>query len=75
MTKTQTPAGYDRDSYDRGWRASQRATGSFTLEHADARGEPGAWYDGYLDHAAGRGKWHTPNCPAHHNGPGGCGEA
>lgn len=41
-----------RAAYDRGWRATPGA-----LERADDRGEPGAWYDGYQDNAAGRPKW------------------
>lgn len=64
-----------RTAYNRGWKAGLN-TGSFTLDRADTRGEPDAWYDGYYDQAAGREKWHLPNCAAH--GPadaGGCGEA
>lgn len=75
MRRPLAPEGYDRVAYTRGWTASLRATGSYTLSNADSRGEPSAWYDGYYDAAAGRAKWHRPNCPAHHNGPGGCGEA
>lgn len=48
--------------YQRGWTASCRAANS-TLDRADSRGEPRAWYDGYLDRAAGRPKWHTLHCP------------
>jgi hypothetical protein len=56
---------YDRKSYDRGWRASQRYGRreyegmASPMENADIRGEPDAWYDGYLDHATDRAKWHT----------------
>lgn len=32
------------------------------LDRADQRGEPEAWYDGYLDAAAGREKWHLRDC-------------
>jgi hypothetical protein len=60
--------------YNRGWRAGQGA-GSGYLDRADDRGEPDAWYDGYLDAAAGRTKWHLRYCTNHHNGSGGCGEA
>jgi hypothetical protein len=65
---------YDRASYTRGWKAGH-GEGSGYLDRADARREPDAWYDGYEDAAAGREKWHRLNCAAHHNGPGGCGEA
>ena len=65
---------YDRDAYSRGWRASATTQG-YALDGADARGEPDEWYDGYMDMAAGRDKWHRPLCPAHHNNPGGCGQA
>lgn len=75
MSRKSPPEGYDRDAYTRGWRASMYATGSTVLDNADARGEPGAWYDGYFDAAAGREKWHLATCPAHHNGEGGCGVA
>jgi hypothetical protein len=69
------PPGYDRDNYNRGWKASAAAAGSFTLDNADGRGEPNAWYDGYYDLATGREKWHLPNCKNHHNNEGGCGWA
>lgn len=65
---------YDRDAYTRGWKASARTQG-FALEQADGRGEPNEWYDGYMDNACGRDKWHRPLCPAHHNEEGGCGQA
>ena len=63
-----------KSDYNRGWRAGHN-TGSFTLERADMRNESDAWYDGYFDAAAGRSKWHIPNCANHHNDLGGCGEA
>jgi len=51
----------NRAAYVRGWAASVRhAEGA--LERADDRGEIGAWYDGYLDYAADRPKWHTLRC-------------
>lgn len=60
---------YDRDAYNRGYR-------SMNLEGGDARGESSEWYDGYMDSATGREKWHRPLCgDRHHNGPGGCGQA
>jgi hypothetical protein len=66
-------------AYNKGQSASKRfssASGmSSALEGADDRGANNAWYDGYMDDAAGREKWHIPNCAAHHNGPGGCGQA
>lgn len=49
--------------YNRGWRASARPTPS--LDRADKRHEPEAWYDGYFDYAAGREKWHLMYCPDH----------
>ena len=59
---------YDRDAYTRGWKST-------SLEGGDMRGEPNEWYDGYMDAACGRDKWHRPLCPAHHNEEGGCGQA
>lgn len=52
---------YDRDAYNRGWKASG-AGGDQPLDHADWRGEPDEWYDGYYDRAAGRYKWHDALC-------------
>lgn len=46
--------------YERGWRYSSRGTA--TLDHGDAIGAPDAWYDGYLDLAGGREKWHLATC-------------
>jgi hypothetical protein len=46
--------------YNRGWRYSGGSAA--TLEHGDATNAPDAWYDGYLDYAAGREKWHLPRC-------------
>lgn len=65
---------YKKD-YSRGWVSYHRSTEISALDRADARGESDAWYDGYLDGAAGREKWHMPKCAAHHNGPDGCGWA
>ena len=59
---------YDRAAYTRGW-------GSRSLDNGDARGEPNEWYDGYMDAAAAREKWHRPLCQHHHNDEGGCGRA
>lgn len=50
--------GYRRD-YNRGWQSSARGG---SLDAADSRGEPDAWYDGYMDMAAGRPKWHFATC-------------
>lgn len=44
-----------KKAYLRGWKSSSRFEGG--LERADARGEPDAWYDGYMDNAAGRPRW------------------
>jgi hypothetical protein len=46
--------------YAKGWRYSVSPTA--TLDHLDAIRAPDAMYDGYLDRAAGREKWHLPNC-------------
>jgi hypothetical protein len=47
--------------YERGWRYSSTSPNA-TLEHGDRMNAPDAWYDGYLDAAAGREKWHLANC-------------
>jgi hypothetical protein len=47
--------------YNRGWRYSQRLT-ALGLEWGDSQGFPEAWYDGYLDNAANREKWHFVAC-------------
>lgn len=49
-----------RKAYNRGWNYSLHGTGG--LDHGDSRNEPDAWYDGYLDMAAGRHKWHYVVC-------------
>jgi hypothetical protein len=49
-----------RHWYNRGWRYALTPTA--TLEHGDNINAPGAWYDGYLDQAAGRDKWHLATC-------------
>lgn len=65
-----------RKHYNRGWRTSTTTTTGSPLDNADGRlhrdadgnwqrGEYDAWYDGYMDAAAGREKWHLPNCPDH----------
>jgi len=50
-----------KDDYRRGWAASARASDG-ALDRADSRGEPDAWYDGYLDNAVGRPMYHTLAC-------------
>jgi hypothetical protein len=52
-----------RKHYNRGWRSSQ-GTADGALDRADSRNEPDAWYDGYLDYAAGRQKYHSQQCRA-----------
>jgi hypothetical protein len=49
-----------RAAYERGWRYSARP--GATLEHLDDTRAPEATYDGYLDYAAGREKWHLARC-------------
>lgn len=49
---------YDVASYRRGWSASERASEG-ALERADMRNEPNEWYDGYMDFAAVRPKYHS----------------
>lgn len=58
-------------NYNRGWKSTNL---EFSDDIADDA-EREAWLDGYMDAATGREKWHLLNCPAHHNGPGGCGAA
>ena len=43
--------------YNRGWRSSAGPYAS--LDRGDSNNEPDAWYDGYLDLACGRAKWHS----------------
>lgn len=62
-----------RKDYNAGWRYSHSETA--TLDHGDAINASDAWYDGYLDYSTSREKWHYLHCPAHHNGPGGCGKS
>jgi hypothetical protein len=64
MAKTHTAAYQYRVGYQRGWNAAKRGSES-ALERADLRGEPSAWYDGYLDYAAGREQWHLLHCTSH----------
>lgn len=52
--KAATDVEQRRRDYERGWNASRR---NANLDHADYRGEPDAWYEGYGDHATGRAKW------------------
>jgi hypothetical protein len=54
--------------YNKGWRYS--SSSAATLDHGDSIGAPDAWYDGYLDLAAGREKWHLAHCQTN----GGCPE-
>jgi hypothetical protein len=49
------PREYARD-YELGWRSGMRCTEG-ALGAADRRNVSHAWYDGYLDAAAGRAKW------------------
>jgi hypothetical protein len=61
--------------YSRGWRASQNpgsGYGPSPLERADDRNEPRAWYDGYLDYATGRPKFHSRDCRAPEHDAGSC---
>jgi hypothetical protein len=58
MTRVDTPT--YRADYERGWRYSSRETA--TLDHLDAKNASDAEYDGYLDYAAGREKWHLLRC-------------
>lgn len=55
-----------RRAYERGWKDSVGCCG---MDAADLRGEPDAYYQGYLDYAADREKWHMPNCPDHDKCP------
>jgi hypothetical protein len=50
---TSMPVSQYKGHYNRGWKSSQRGSG---LDNADGRGEPNAWYDGYMDHAVDRPK-------------------
>lgn len=63
-----------KTDYRRGWAASIRGalsdSGMSTpLDRADARNERDAWYDGYMDHATGREKWHMLFCQNHEQCP------
>jgi hypothetical protein len=40
-----------------------------TLDHLGTQGASDATYDGYLDQAAGRPKWHLRDCPDHDRCP------
>lgn len=53
-----------RKWYNKGWRYSLTTT-TGSLDYGDAQGFPDSWYDGYLDAAAGREKWHRLFCPDH----------
>ncbi len=50
-----------RRQYVNGWRASARDEGG-SLDRADQRNAPHAWYDGYMDRAVNREKYHTLHC-------------
>lgn len=58
----------NRGHYRRGWNSSERSflsgSDASPLERADSKGEPPAWYDGYMDSATGRPKWHSLTCPS-----------
>jgi len=45
-----------KKDYRNGWKVSANCG---SLEAADARGVSGAWYDGYMDYACGRDKYHS----------------
>ncbi len=63
---TATPdelARYKAD-YERGWRYSSTSPDP-SLDHLDRKGARDAEYDGYLDAAASRDKWHLLRCPDH----------
>lgn len=62
-----------RAAYRRGWDTGQRGADG-ALDRADRRGEPHAWYDGYMDAATGRERWHMitctdADCLANHGNP------
>ena len=61
MKAEMTEAEY-RYWYNRGWRYSGSGSDSVSLDWGDHNGFPEAWYDGYLDLAAGREKWHLLGC-------------
>ena len=63
MTTTNTPEA--RKAYRAGWQASIRAGEGVegVLDRADGRGVPNAWYDGYMDYACDRMKYHNLTCP------------
>jgi hypothetical protein len=60
MTHDAAAADRRRD-YLRGWRYSSTSSNP-TLDHLDAKNAPEAEYDGYLDAAAGREKFHLLTC-------------
>jgi hypothetical protein len=49
------PVSEYKGHYNRGWNTSKRMSDD-GLGRADDRGEPDAWYDGYMDHAVDRPK-------------------
>lgn len=57
-----------RERYNAGWRYSERGG---SLDRADDLGltDNEAWYDGYLDMAAGRDRYHITFCPDHDKCP------
>ena len=61
--------------YNRGWASQKReASGNgncfnTALDRADARNEKDAWYDGYMDRATSREKWHMLFCKNHEQCP------
>jgi hypothetical protein len=55
-----TYRGLDKPSYTKNYARGWKAT---SLEAGDRRGEHESWYDGYMDNAAGRDKFHSRDCP------------
>lgn len=63
--------GWYVDQYNLGWQASTRVSRTGQPSEAWGSGTTNyAWDDGYLDHAAGRPKWHLTYCRDHDT----CGE-
>lgn len=53
-----------KEDYNRGWRYSTTSPDP-TLDRLDRKRAPEAEYDGYLDAAASREKWHLLHCENH----------
>jgi hypothetical protein len=60
IRRAQTIESYRAD-YTWGWRYSARPTA--TLDHLDSINATDAAYDGYMDRACNREKWHFLYCP------------